>query len=675
MPSIYTFNPVYALFHNPYEAGTFEADIARFSRLIHGTLRPLPEVWPYIPKKKGEVARGRPTIAQLRAMVETSKWVSVDIETAPETSREPWTGKDPTRARLKIIGFGRPDLGLSYDWETLTGKGKAYIKWVLGSNDIVKVLHNGEWFDNRVLRRYGMPVRNWVDTRDLRRSLSNTSRLSLRYNTSIYTDAFNWKDDGDEGDAKGIIFTTDRKKLMQYNAYDCAFTARIYVGMLKDRREVAPDYKPQVVRLYQVHRDLSCIAAEMHQTGLHMRQDMRFFLVRCLDQEIAEKSRIFLDMVGQDAMRCTHNDMRALIYRRHRKAGIKSFDLPDPIDKNMYTNDTLDTISVDQASLLLLLVGGGCPPELIRIIDAFWEVETAKKRRSYLASDLLDQATGPDGRLRPGWNSCGTDTMRFSCSEPNVMNIEQILRHILGPEEGMVWVHADKSQLELRVMEVVADDPVLHKALQTGDVYSFDARQWFGIPDEVDVKKMKPKARKSAKIIHLARQYRASLKAVYGQALMEDRTFTFDAARLLTSRFDATYTGTVQYWEDELEGAYERGYSEGRILGGRHFYPAPPEPSEAANKPIQRTAAEMMNLELIELHSRLRTECPGAKVIIQLHDAFDVECPEKYEAKVSRIMTEVMSRNWTICGRTRPFPIEMKVARRREEPFSTWAEV
>lgn len=261
-----------------------------------------------------------------------------------------------------------------------------------------------------------------------------------------------------------------------------------------------------------------------------------------------------------------------------------------------------------------------------------------------------------------------------NCREPNVQNIEQLLRHFLAPPPGHVIVHADKRQLEIRVMAVVAADMVLQDAIDGGDVYSAEAIDYFGLDPatfDPDNNKRDKASRKSAKIIRLARQYGAGKQTVYMQALRQDPGFTFNAANLLSSKFDKRYYRTVEYWHEEMARVKQLGYSEGRILGGRRYYPRPPELSETVNFPIQRTAAEMMNLELIELDRRLKSEVPSAKIIIQLHDAIDVECPEKDEEKVCQVVTSVMDREWTFCGMTRKFQIELKVARASEG--DTWA--
>lgn len=458
-----------------------------------------------------------------------------------------------------------------------------------------------------------------------------------------------------------------------YNARDCAMTARVYRGIWADLLRADEVTR----RLLDVHDKLSNIVAEMHTHGIYVRNDWRGFMRHALEQSVEEKAQRLRAAVGDDKFPTTPAGMQSLIYRRHKRDGIRCFELPDPVDPRMFTDETLEKISVDENSLLLLLVSGQAPAELVPIIDAWWDYQGEKKRLGYIGSDLFDHAIGPDGRLRPGWNSCGTDTMRFACSEPNVMNIEQLLRHVFGPPPGHVIVHADKSQLELRVMAVVAADSVLQDALGTGDVYSFNAKAWFQgiIPADATEKQMKEGKykgqRKAGKIIHLARQYGAGAKTVFAQALRQDRRFTFDSTRKLMKAWDKTYYRTVRYWDEEMQRVLERGYSEGRIIGGRRVYPRPPERSEVANYPIQRTAAEMMNLELIELHTRLKQEVPSAKIIIQLHDAVDVECPADKEEHVTRIVTDVMDREWSFCGVTRMFPVELKVARYPD----TWAEV
>jgi DNA polymerase I-like protein with 3'-5' exonuclease and polymerase domains len=79
----------------------------------------------------------------------------------------------------------------------------------------------------------------------------------------------------------------------------------------------------------------------------------------------------------------------------------------------------------------------------------------------------------------------------------------------------------------------------------------------------------------------------------------------------------------------------------------------------------------MMNLELIDLYSHLKSQVPSARIVVQLHDAFDVEADERDEEAVCRILSDVMNREWEIEGRRHSFPVEIKVASHSD----TWAAV
>lgn len=940
MPKIHALHPNTAFFGLPREGGTFVEDVKRWGRMIRGELGP-----DLMNAKANGTADD---FMKLWRQGLEGVPLAVDIETGAANSDEPWTGLDPTRARLKTIAIGTTKWGVSVCWADAPAKVRTIIQGILMEPSIVKVLHNGPWFDLRVLRRYNLPVVTWEDTRDMRRALSSTSKLSLRYLGSLYCDISNWKDEekaGDDTSADEKFWESDDlDRLQEYNAKDTIVTARVWEAM---RRDGPGDER--VNTLYQTHKKLSLIAANMHTRGVYVNKPWRNFMGHCVTQSIEEKKEALRTLVGQEDFPCTDHSIRALIYKRHEKDGIKCFGLPDPYDKKMYTNEFLETISVDEPSLLQLIVGGACPPELMPIIEAYWNLQGEKKRLGYIQSDLIDKAIGPDGCLRPGWNSCGTDTGRFSCfvgstlvvtqagekridtvqpgdlvwthtnswravtqvfrqgvksvrsykfnhgaivtctsdhkflcsdgqwrpiqeienerfeimgsssrkpasgvgfvqgresdsdrransqtfehwsaqcgrgaskmfapggekstggsplfpiqerpqqptlretwsrdgelegglrrwsrlldsdlvrqtalctphcddetsgvigvtrrdggpsyrqqsqeqcieqlgagyplgaqsdslpasqrqhgcfvkeshdagsaevfdievaddhsfevagvwahncSQPNIMNIEQTLRHMLAPKPGYAIVHADKRQLEIRVMQAVAADMMLLDAINSGDLYSAEARTYFNIPPEEKVKKG---ARQSAKIIRLGRQYGAGVKTCYAQALRMDRTFTLSRTQLLVAAFDKRYYRTVQYWHEEMERVLACGYSESRLMGRRRTYPRPPELSETVNYPIQATAADMMNLELIALDERLRADCPSAHIIIQLHDAIDVECPEKDVPLVERIIDEVMDREWAICGVTRMFGIERKTTYASQE--GTWADV
>lgn len=145
-PLIITWHPTYAFFNNPYEWGAFTADLQRFYRLVTDTLKPAPRRLVH-----------SATIDDVNALLKESNGVlSIDIETAPESPELPWTGKDPTRAKLRTMGMGLATWGLSFRWDTASEELKALTKQIIEDVNITKVTQNGIWFDHRVCARYGM---------------------------------------------------------------------------------------------------------------------------------------------------------------------------------------------------------------------------------------------------------------------------------------------------------------------------------------------------------------------------------------------------------------------------------------------------------------------------------------------------------------------------------------
>lgn len=221
-PYIITYAATTVMFGNIYMWGTFIEDLRRFYRLITNTLRPglLPSM------VKIHADAGWITDFLRRSNLEP---ISVDIETTSPGSNPEW-GLDPTRASLKTIALGRPDYAVSLSWSLSDYASRKLIAGILADPRYVKVLHNGPWFDLRVLKRYDLPVENWEDTRDLRRALSSTSRLSLGYLGSMYCDIHAWKLD-DNNEKKSSSNNLD--ELLLYNGYDTIVTARIFDAMRK----------------------------------------------------------------------------------------------------------------------------------------------------------------------------------------------------------------------------------------------------------------------------------------------------------------------------------------------------------------------------------------------------------------------------------------------------------
>ena len=194
-----------------------------------------------------------------------------------------------------------------------------------------------------------------------------------------------------------------------------------------------------------------------------------------------------------------------------------------------------------------------------------------------------------------------------------------------GPHRKLIG--ADLCQVELWMMAAISGDPVLLRNLQSGDVYTEDAKYLFALPEhlkkcsckektwtaegpriicQAPTNHLKPKARQDAKQTHLACQYYILLPKFYRLMLEADINTSFQHCANLYNGFHKLYAGTFAWGEEELARAHREGCSRGRILGITRTYPQLATMQEAMNYPVQTTAAELFGLILQRLGSGIR---------------------------------------------------------------------
>lgn len=440
---IWTWHPTFALFREPYAWGAFSVDLARFKRLLTGKLKPGPE------KLITE-----PTLKDIRDVVLDGK-VSVDVETAPRHPDERWTGKDPRRARLKVLGLGNRHWGLAFP--VGDRRYQQHLQLAIELMEQVDIIgQNFIWFDRPIIARhwYG---NNWdrvgrkvIDTLHKRKALVTVSPASLAYLVSIYDDAIPWKElglnpldmapeeedpeesaDGDEDaddpssedakrsiedDDKGLVFTRDIHKLTKYCAQDTVEAARADYGM--DQEDAWQE--PRIRNLYEFRMGLANQAAEMYENGIWLDPLARVGLAWDLMGLIKERKAKLMELVGIPAFTASANHMRSLLFKRHATSLISRFNLPDPPPKDRASWTKTGLCAVNQGALLLLLANPATDAAAKKIIRAFWQAGAPQKALStFVVSRLMDQALGDDGRLRPEIGACMTDTMRTTTKKPN----------------------------------------------------------------------------------------------------------------------------------------------------------------------------------------------------------------------------------------------------------------
>ena len=281
------------------------------------------------------------------------------------------------------------------------------------------------------------------------------------------------------------------------------------------------------------------------------------------------------------------------------------------------------------------------------IVEALLHYREVEKLRGTYA-DALPPLVGPDGRIHATFNQLATTTGRISSEAPNLQNIPvrtaggRELRRAFIAEEGCGLLTADYSQIELRVLAHLADDPGLIDAFERGaDVHTTTASRVFDVPEE----KVDAFQRRFAKVVNYGLAY--GMEA-YGLAQRLD--IPTDQAREILDAYFAAFPNVAGYMKDTIREAKACGYTT-TLFGRRRQLPELSSDNfrirqmgerMAQNAPVQGTAADIFKLAMIDLDRELEAAGLASRMVLTVHDELVLEVPlgerDAVEALVCRVM-------------------------------------
>jgi len=276
------------------------------------------------------------------------------------------------------------------------------------------------------------------------------------------------------------------------------------------------------------------------------------------------------------------------------------------------------------------------------------EYRSLAKLKSTYTDKLPEQINPRTGRVHTSYHQAGTATGRLSSSDPNLQNIPvrteegRKIRHAFIAPPGYQLVSADYSQIELRIMAHLSEDPALIAAFLRGeDIHKATASEVFGIPMEA----VTPLHRRSAKAINFGLIYGMS---AFGLARQLD--IDRQSAQEYVNLYFARYPGVKKYMDDTRKKAYEQGYVE-TLLGRRLYLPDIRSPNKmkknaaeraAINAPMQGTAADLIKLAMVNIHHWFLKEKLDARMIMQVHDELVFEVEESLVPRVCENVERLM---------------------------------
>ncbi len=260
-------------------------------------------------------------------------------------------------------------------------------------------------------------------------------------------------------------------------------------------------------------------------------------------------------------------------------------------------------------------------------------------------TDKLAQLAQPlTGRVHTHYAQAVAVTGRLSSNDPNLQNIPirtpegRKVREAFVAPPGFVIASADYSQIELRIMAHISEDPALLKAFHEGlDVHKATAAEVFGLtPDTVSSEQ-----RRYAKVINFGLIYGMSAFGL-AKALGIDNT----AAKNYIERYFLRFAGVKRYMDETRAQAKAQGYVE-TVFGRRLYLPEINSPNgprrggaerAAINAPMQGTAADLIKLSMVKVQQVLDAQHKGTRMIMQVHDELVFEVPD---AEVDWVKTEI----------------------------------
>ncbi len=262
--------------------------------------------------------------------------------------------------------------------------------------------------------------------------------------------------------------------------------------------------------------------------------------------------------------------------------------------------------------------------------------------------DGMKPFIGPDRVVHTTYNQMATSTGRLSSSDPNLQNIPvrdeegKEIRRMFVPRPGCVFVDADYSQIELRLLAHCSGCKELIDAYNEGrDIHTLTASQVFGVPME----QVTPDMRRHAKAVNFGIIYGIS---EYG--LSKNIGVSVADARKYISRYFEMYSAVKEYMDSNVKYAKENGYV--KTLTGRKR--AIPELKSgnyglrqfgeraAMNMPLQGSSADIIKIAMNRVSARLKAEGVNAVLLLQVHDELMLEAKEEDAERAGIILREEM---------------------------------
>ena len=481
-------------------------------------------------------------------------------------------------------------------------------------------------YDILTLRRYGILVKgrlfdtmiaHYLLNPELRHGMDYMAETYLKYKTIHIEELI-----GPKGKNQKSMRDVDKQVICDYAAEDADITLKLKNILEKEIRRNNFDYL-----FHEVESPLVYVLADMEWTGVRLDLKALAQLSEEFNAELQQIETEIIDMAGESFNVNSPKQIGEILFEKMR-----IIEKPKKTKTGQYSTseEELQKLRFKHPIIEKILEQRGLKKLLGTYIDAF--------------PLLVNPETG---KVHTSFNQTVAATGRLSSTNPNLQNIPirdergKEMRRVFIPDEGCIFLSADYSQIELRIMAHLSEDRNMVEAFNRGlDIHAATAAKINHIP----VEEATPEMRRQAKTANFGIIYGIS---VFG--LSERLNIPRAEAKTLIDGYFATYPGVKRYMDESIAAAREKGYVE-TILGRKRFLADINSKNavvrgmlKECNKcSIQGSAQDIIKMAMVRIFNRLNKEGLQAKMILQVHDEINFNVPVNELEKVKKIVTEEM---------------------------------
>ncbi len=497
---------------------------------------------------------------------------------------------------------------------------------VYENEKILKIGQNLK-YDLEVLRNYDIELKgkmwdtmiaHYLIQPELRHNMDYMAEIYLNYQT-IHIDELI----GTKGKNQRSMRELDPKEVYEYAAEDADITLQL-------KNKLEPELKKQGAEklFYEIEMPLMPVLAEMEMTGVCLDTDSLSETSKQLTQRMLDIEQRIYELAGEHFNIASPKQVGDILFDK-----LKIIDKAKKTKKGQYvtSEEVLQQLRHKHEIVGLILDHRGLKKLLGTYIEAL--------------PKLINPRTG---HIHTSFNQTITATGRLSSSDPNLQNIPirgedgKEIRKAFIPEPGCLFFSADYSQIELRVMAHLSQDPQMIEVFREGkDLHAATAANIYKKPIEEVTRDERTKSK------------RANFGIIYGITvfgLAERLDIPRDEAKMLIDGYFDTFPQVHDYMEKSKEVARQQGYVT-TLFGRRRYLPDINSANSvvrgfaernAINAPIQGTAADIIKVAMIHIFQRFKTEGIKSKMILQVHDELNFSVYPDEKEKVEHIVLEEM---------------------------------